>query len=66
MCFTPVQKYLCSFTATEPLIAHCKQRTYGWGSGCKNYRLSRLRFAVHDSYIYPESVQGTSSESVQP
>ena len=63
MCFTTVHRYLCSFRATEPLIARCKQRTYGRVANGQNYRVSRPRFAVHDSYIYPDP-SGTGSESV--
>jgi len=63
MCFTTVHRYLCSFRATEPLIARCKQRTYGRVANGQNCRVFRPRFAVHDSYNYPARSR-TSSESV--
>jgi hypothetical protein len=63
MCFTTVHRYLCSFRATEPFKARCKHRTYGRLANGQNCRVSRPRFAVHDSYIYPGR-SGTGSEPV--
>ena len=54
MRFTTVHRYLCSFLATEPLIARCKQRTYDQVANGQIYRVPRPRFAVHDSYTYPD------------